>query len=187
MTKKASALPCLSFIFLISQRENSPSCPGHLGEEEALTQLSRCLLSPESCTERHKSRKGRACRPPSALMPFYIFRRTFHISTRSCKNLSWAVPLINFTLWHTSELSGHTEVLLASVPTHLTVSPETIPWRPPYRFDDWWRNSQRSKQHLWQIWDSQGYKMQNKANEKAELSLPPKEVKLKWPWSIITS
>lgn len=134
MTKKASALPCLSFIFLISQRENSPSCPGHLGEEEALTQLSRCLLSPESCTERHKSRKGRACRPPSALMPFYIFRRTFHISTRSCKNLSWAVPLINFTLWHTSELSGHTEVLLASVPTHLTVSPETIPWRPPYRF-----------------------------------------------------
>lgn len=108
--------------------------PGHLGEEEALTQLSRCLLSPESCTERHKSRKGRASRPPSAPTPFYIFRRTFHISTRSCKNLSWAVPLVNFTLWHTSELSGHTEVLLASVPTHLTVSPETTPWRPPHRF-----------------------------------------------------
>ena len=118
----------LSFIFLISQSENSPGCQATLVKRRPWPSCHGVCCPQRAVLRGAKAGKeGLKGHPPPAPTSFYIFRRTFHISTRSCKNLSWAVPLVNFTLWHTSELSGHTEVLLPSVPTYLTVSPETIP------------------------------------------------------------
>lgn len=71
MTKKVSALPCVVFHFFNFSKWKFSRLPGHLGEEAALTQLSRCLLSPESCAKRRKSRKGRV-KGSSSTCPYVL-------------------------------------------------------------------------------------------------------------------